>query len=117
MNLLVNAIDALEDSLIKGQMTEKPTIHIRTLIQNGDRLKIHITDNGYGMTPEVHSHLFDPFFTTKPVGKGTGIGLSISYQIVVEKHHGQLECISTPGEGAEFVVTIPLKQGRLEQRG
>ncbi|AFZ22836.1 PAS domain S-box [Cylindrospermum stagnale PCC 7417] len=118
MNLLVNAIDALEESSVKGEMTEKPKIRIRTLIQKGDcaersaggdRLIISIADNGPGMSAEVKNRLFDPFFTTKPVGKGTGIGLSISYQIVVEKHLGKLECISAPGEGAQFVVTIPLK--------
>ncbi|MBD2387939.1 GAF domain-containing protein [Cylindrospermum sp. FACHB-282] len=108
MNLLVNAIDALEESFVMGKMTEKPKIRIRTLIENGDRLIISIADNGHGMSPQVQSRLFDPFFTTKPVGKGTGIGLSISYQIVVEKHKGQLQCFSAPGEGAEFVVTIPL---------
>jgi predicted ATPase/signal transduction histidine kinase/tRNA A-37 threonylcarbamoyl transferase component Bud32 len=71
---------------------------------------IRICDNGPGMTEEVNRRLFDPFFTTKPVGKGTGLGLSISYQIVVEKHRGQLKCISHPGEGAEFIIQIPIKQ-------
>jgi signal transduction histidine kinase len=54
--------------------------------------------------------LFDPFFTTKPVGKGTGLGMSISYQIVVEKHKGSLTCMSAPGQGAEFVIAIPVRQ-------
>ena len=67
------------------------------------------------MTEKVRQHLFDPFFTTKPVGKGTGMGLSISYQIVVNKHSGQLQCFSAPGEGAEFVITIPLQQESSEQ--
>jgi signal transduction histidine kinase len=62
------------------------------------------------MSEEIHSKLFDPFFTTKPVGKGTGLGLSISYQIVVEKHGGKMQCYSAPGQGAEFVVQIPLRQ-------
>ena len=72
-------------------------------------MRIYIADNGPGMTEEVRSRIFDPFFTTKGVGKGTGLGLSISYQIVVEKHGGKLMCISAPGEGAEFVIEIPLK--------
>jgi signal transduction histidine kinase len=55
--------------------------------------------------------LFDPFFTTKPIGKGTGIGLSISYQIITEKHGGRLTCSSTPGAGTEFLIEIPVKQG------
>lgn len=62
------------------------------------------------MTEEVRKRLFDPFFTTKPVGKGTGMGLSISYQIVVQKHGGQIQCISAPGEGAEFIIMIPLHE-------
>ncbi|WP_375475540.1 PAS domain S-box protein [uncultured Nostoc sp.] len=86
-----------------------PTIRIRSLIQE-DHVIIRIADNGPGMTKEVRKRIFDPFFTTKPVGKGTGMGLSISYQIIVQKHGGKIQCISAPGEGAEFVVMIPLKQ-------
>ncbi|MEH2258539.1 PAS domain-containing protein [Nostoc sp.] len=92
----------------QGQMTF-PQIRIRSLIQE-DHVIIRIADNGPGMTEEVRKRLFDPFFTTKPVGKGTGMGLSISYQIIVQKHGGKIQCISAPGEGAEFVVVIPLKQ-------
>ena len=62
------------------------------------------------MTDAVRSKLFDPFFTTKPIGKGTGLGLAISYKIVVEKHGGRLDCISTPGKGAEFAIEIPIRQ-------
>ncbi|MEH1949516.1 MAG: PAS domain S-box protein [Nostoc sp.] len=92
----------------QGQMTF-PQIRIRSLIQE-DHVIIRIADNGPGMTEEVRKRIFDPFFTTKPVGKGTGMGLSISYQIIVQKHGGKIQCISAPGEGAEFVVMIPLKQ-------
>ncbi len=92
----------------QAQMTS-PQIHIRSLIQE-DYVIIRVADNGPGMSEEVRKRLFDPFFTTKPVGKGTGMGLSISYQIVVQKHGGKIHCISAPGEGAEFVVMIPLKQ-------
>ena len=92
----------------QAQMTS-PQIHIRSLIQE-DYVIIRVADNGPGMSEEVRKRLFDPFFTTKPVGKGTGMGLSISYQIVVHKHGGKIHCISAPGEGAEFVVMIPLKQ-------
>jgi signal transduction histidine kinase len=62
------------------------------------------------MPEKVRIKLFDPFFTTKPVGKGTGIGLSISHQIVVKKHGGSLRCVSAPGEGTEFIIEIPLRQ-------
>lgn len=75
---------------------------------------IRICDNGPGMTEEVYRRVFDPFFTTKPVGKGTGLGLSISYQIVVEKHRGQLKCVSHPGQGAEFIIQIPIRQDYQE---
>jgi signal transduction histidine kinase len=104
MNLLSNAIDALEDTPARiGRIT------IRTSF-NGDRsgVIIRIADNGPGMTSEVKAQLFDAFFTTKPIGKGTGLGLSISHQIVVEKHGGILKCESTPGKGTEFWIEIPL---------
>jgi PAS domain S-box-containing protein len=71
---------------------------------------IRIADNGIGMSPQTKKRLFDPFFTTKPVGLGTGLGLAVSYQIVVEKHGGKLWCNSTPEQGAEFVVEIPIRQ-------
>lgn len=68
---------------------------------------IRIQDNGVGMSEQVRQKIFDHLFTTKAVGKGTGLGLSIARQIVVEKHRGTLEVNSTPGLGAEFVITIP----------
>jgi hypothetical protein len=108
MNLLTNAIDALEESVVDGTKTENPQIIIRTELTTNNQIIICIADNGPGMTEKVCSRLFDPFFTTKPVGKGTGMGLSISYQIIVTNHQGQLKCISAPGEGAEFIITLPL---------
>ncbi|CAA9408701.1 Multi-sensor signal transduction histidine kinase [uncultured Microcoleus sp.] len=113
MNLLGNAIDALEDYNRKRSTKEiyaNPNrIRISTSA-NSHTLTIRIADNGVGINQEVIGKLFDPFFTTKPVGKGTGLGLSISYQIIVEKHRGKLQCFSAPGEGAEFVIEIPLSQ-------
>ena len=113
MNLLGNAIDALEDYNRKRSSKEiyaNPNrIRISTSA-NSHTLTIRIADNGVGINQEVIPKLFDPFFTTKPVGKGTGLGLSISYQIIVEKHRGKLQCISAPREGAEFVIEIPLSQ-------
>ncbi|MBD2494693.1 PAS domain-containing protein [Nostoc sp. FACHB-280] len=102
MSLLTNAIDALEEVAIAH-----PQIQIRTQVQANDRIKISITDNGSGINEKIRDRIFDPFFTTKPVGKGTGMGLSISYQIIVKKHRGELYCISTPGGGTEFVISIP----------
>ncbi len=85
-----------------------PQIYIRTELLDDHWAVITIADNGLGMNEQVRSKLFDPFFTTKPVGKGTGIGLSISYHIVVEKHGGQLSCLSAPQQGARFVIKIPV---------
>ena len=114
MNILSNAIDALRqpnsDSSTETIQNHSPTITIHTSIKNSNWVEISIQDNGRGMTESVLERLFDPFFTTKEVGKGTGLGLSISYQIVVEKHGGKLQCISAPGEGAKFLLEIPIKQ-------
>ncbi len=114
MNILANAIDAMESD----RLTSEKKIWIRTELANGEWENgsntqfavIRIKDNGPGMTEEVRQKLFDPFFTTKPEGKGTGLGLSIACQIVVEKHQGYLQCISAPGQGAEFAIAIPLQQ-------
>ncbi|MDZ8186287.1 MAG: PAS domain S-box protein [Nostoc sp. ChiSLP02] len=108
MNILTNAIDALEELKFKVETAEKPQILIRTEIFDNSFVVIRIADNGAGIPEEVRMRLFDPFFTTKPVGKGTGLGLSISYQIVVEKHGGILKCISEPGQGTEFWIQIPI---------
>jgi signal transduction histidine kinase len=78
--------------------------------QNTPSILIRIADNGPGMSELVKTRLFDPFFTTKPVGQGIGLGLSISYQIVVEHHRGVLTCTSTPGQGTEFWIEIPIQQ-------
>jgi signal transduction histidine kinase len=123
MNLLANAVDALETQASPRVIT------VRTEIKNGNWsfrkegaveqfsnsqfpipqfVVVRIADNGSGMTEAVKEKIFDPFFTTKPVGSGTGLGLAISYQIVVEKHKGKLDCISAPGKGTEFIVEIPV---------
>ncbi len=109
MNLLSNAIDALEEANAQDQ-TLTPTITISTTLLESKQVVIKITDNGPGIPADVKQRLFDPFFTTKPVGKGTGMGLSISYQIVAEKHKGKLQCVSEPGQGATFIVIIPICQ-------
>ncbi|NQE32474.1 trifunctional serine/threonine-protein kinase/ATP-binding protein/sensor histidine kinase [Microcoleus asticus] len=115
MNILSNAIDAIEESLVTSRIAsihnKKSQVRIRTRLINTNQVEIRIADNGAGMTEEVSQKIFDPFFTTKRVGSGTGLGLAISYQIVVEKHHGKLTCISAPGNGAEFVIEIPIKHG------
>ncbi|OCQ89787.1 PAS domain-containing sensor histidine kinase [Nostoc sp. MBR 210] len=107
MNILTNAIDALEMGTRKD---EPPTITVRTAVIDSDWITIAIADNGMGMSEQIQKQIFNPFFTTKPVGKGTGMGMSISYQIITEKHAGKLECYSQPGQGTEFVITIPICQ-------
>jgi hypothetical protein len=122
MNILVNAIDSLEEHISrtkwenKSWLTSLPWIRIRTQVVEGDWVAIHIADNGLGIRKELSSKLFDPFFTTKPVGKGTGLGLSISYQIVVERHGGKLYVISEPEPGAEFIIKIPIRQPTPQAR-
>ena len=88
------------------------TIRICTQLQEPNQVTIRIIDNGLGIPEDVKKQLFDPFFTTKPIGKGTGMGLAISYQIITERHGGSLECISQPGQGAEFLIKIPLIQNQ-----
>ena len=84
-------------------------ITIRTAVIDSQWVQVAIADNGGGMTPQTQQQIFNPFFTTKPVGKGTGMGMSISYQIITEKHGGKLECFSPLGQGTEFVIQIPRK--------
>jgi urea transport system substrate-binding protein len=133
MNLLGNAIDALEELNVESSNQSSnlpyhsgngnaygeqpanlqpatPWIRIRTEVSSTNHVTVQIADNGSGMTEEVKEQLFDAFFTTKPRGKGTGLGLSISYQIVVEKHGGSLRCESALGKGTEFSIEIPVRQ-------
>ncbi|MEG4468689.1 AAA family ATPase [Microcoleus sp. AT9_B5] len=112
MNILANAIDALEESNIGrsfAQIKANPNrIKIMTFLEN-QQVKITIYDNGLGMSEEVKTQIFDHLFTTKGVGKGTGLGLAIARQIVVEKHSGFLQVNSILGEGTEFIITLPTK--------
>ena len=114
MNILANAIDALEDLHQRQAPTldRPPSYHIkvRTAVIDADWVEIAIADNGPGIPEDLQAKIFDPFFTTKPVGKGTGLGMSISYQIITEKHGGKLECFSKPGEGTTFIIQIPIRQ-------
>ena len=105
MNILNNAIDALRTN---PHTNFQPIIIIKTeLAASEDAVKISIIDNGVGIEKGTSSQIFDPFFTTKPVGSGTGLGLAISYQIIVEQHGGKLNCVSSPGNGAKFIIEIP----------
>jgi signal transduction histidine kinase len=124
MNIISNAIDALDEAIEKDIGFE-PTIRICTEViiiksdsrsshsndQSAWRVLISILDNSpSSIKAEFLPKIFDPFFTTKPVGSGTGLGLSISYQIVVDRHRGDLRCYSTPGVGTEFAIELPIAQ-------
>ncbi|MEH1997766.1 MAG: response regulator [Nostoc sp.] len=108
MNILANAIDALDEAIMQGKMSNLiPQIKIATEIDSEQLVVIRIADNGVGIPERLKKRLFEPLFTTKSVGKGTGLGLSIAYEIVVEKHKGVLEVNSQPGVGTEFIIKIP----------
>lgn len=111
MNLISNAIDAIEENIAAQGQTLPPTITITTAHPNADQVHITIADNGSGISEDKRRRIFEPFYTTKPIGKGTGIGLSISYQIITERHQGTLECESQLGKGTAFHITIPVYQG------
>ncbi|MEG5126265.1 response regulator [Microcoleus sp. ARI1-B5] len=110
MNILINAIDALEPQPFPVITISTSLIAKETAISQGEFAVIRIADNGPGMSAAVKKKIFDPFFTTKPVGSGTGLGLAICYEIVVEKHKGYINCMSVLGQGTEFIVEIPVKQ-------
>jgi GAF domain-containing protein len=110
MNILNNAIDALENSATSRKKIDNPKIWIRTEVIEGNTILIWIADNGCGIPEIKRSRIFEPFFTTKQPGQGTGLGLSISYQIIVEKHGGNIKCVSEPGNGCEFWIEIPMKR-------
>ncbi len=112
MNLISNAIDALDDAYRSTNDVHQPeggpVISISTALLNTDMVRVTIADNGPGIPDTVIHKLFDTFFTTKPVGKGTGLGLSISHQIITQKHSGRLQCQSVMGQGTEFWVDLPI---------
>ncbi|OKH37009.1 hybrid sensor histidine kinase/response regulator [[Phormidium ambiguum] IAM M-71] len=109
LNILNNAIDALESRWETSEnISVSPTIWITTTETDRQSIIIKIKDNGIGVPENIRAQLFNPFFTTKPVGKGSGLGLLTSYQIVVEKHQGILTYQSQIGEGTEFCIEIPV---------
>ncbi|MEO1399800.1 MAG: ammonium transporter [Cyanobacteria bacterium J06635_1] len=101
LNIITNAIEAIE------AQSQTPGVITLTTEVYPEYVTITIADNGNGIPKPAQQKIFDPFFTTKPVGQGTGMGLAISHQIVVDKHRGQLNCYSTPGQGVEFMIVLP----------
>ncbi|MGG6265090.1 PAS domain S-box protein [Leptolyngbya sp. AN03gr2] len=115
LQIITNAIDALEFAIKDAKWLEKqqqPTIELYTEQISSAQIRIRIIDNGLGISKVVQARMFDPFFTTKPIGKGTGMGLATSYQIVTEQHQGRLTCCSTELKGAEFAIDLPIRQAK-----
>lgn len=108
LNLCGNAFDALMASPVGARKSDgRPTVSVRTSRRDGS-VEIRIEDNGPGIPEDVRDKIFEPFFTTKPTGSGTGLGLSMSYDIVTKGHGGRLDLTSQIGRGATFVVTLPV---------
>jgi signal transduction histidine kinase len=112
INLLKNAVQAMGD---RPRPKSKSRITLRTLHLN-EIVRVEIADNGPGMDEETRRHIFDPFFTTKDIGVGTGLGLTVSYAIIVTKHGGQLTVQSAPGQGVTFTIDLPLNNERQQQQ-
>ncbi|MUG91660.1 response regulator [Scytonema sp. UIC 10036] len=114
MNIISNAIDAINEAAKKSLKLEKEIkhiIHISTSANSkGNSIIISIKDNGPGIPPEIKERVFEQFFTTKAVGKGTGLGLSISREIIEQRHEGKLYCFSEVNKGTEFIIEIPIKE-------
>ncbi len=114
MNLIVNAIQAIEERPVKAlHPDDRDLITITTSLEpshleKSSYVSIVIEDNGVGMSPEIQAQIFNPFFTTKPIGTGTGMGLAICYQIITKNHQGELSCSSTPGEGSKLTIKLPI---------
>ncbi|MGB7427521.1 MAG: ATP-binding protein [Microcoleaceae cyanobacterium] len=110
MGIFNNAIDAIEQKYTENIETEsyKGRIIIQTEFQQNQQIKLRITDNGVGIPSHIINRIFDPFFTTKEIGKGTGLGMAIAYQIIIEKHGGIITCNSTVGKETSFEITLPI---------
>ncbi|WP_306790433.1 ATP-binding protein [Tolypothrix sp. FACHB-123] len=111
MNVIANAIDALDEDIKFDNQIENltPQIIISTFFSNEDKvIKIIVQDNAKGISPEDCQHIFQQYFTTKPIGKGTGLGLSISKQIIEDTHAGKIYFTSVLGKGTEFIIELPV---------
>jgi two-component system NtrC family sensor kinase len=107
LNLLTNAFYAVRQRQKAGEAGYVPTVSVSTQ-RVGPAVVIRVRDNGTGMPDSVKAKIFQPFFTTKPTGEGTGLGLSLSYDIITQGHGGSLAVTSEEGEGTEFIVTLPV---------
>jgi signal transduction histidine kinase len=106
LNLINNAFYAVDEKKKTGIENYDPTVSVTT-DRAGDKVAVRVKDNGNGIPQKLLDKIFQPFFTTKPTGQGTGLGLSLSYDII-KAHGGEIRVNSTPGEGAEFMIVLPL---------
>ena len=106
LNLFGNAFYAVQKRQQAGEPGYAPTVRVATQ-QAGGQVEIRVSDNGTGIPAAVQAKIFQPFFTTKPTGEGTGLGLSLSYDIIVKAHGGTLSVESREGEGTAFVIALP----------
>ena len=107
LNLINNAFYAVNEKAKSGIKSYQPTVTVNT-IKMGDAIEISIKDNGNGVPEAIKDKIFQPFFTTKPTGQGTGLGLSLSYDIITKGHGGSIHVVSSTGEGSEFILNLPL---------
>ena len=109
LNLFGNAFYAVRQRQLQGEANYSPTVTVHTG-QQGEHVEIRVCDNGLGIPEAVRQKIFQPFFTTKPSGEGTGLGLSLSYDIVTQGHGGTLTVESQEGKFTEFLISLPIKQ-------
>ncbi|QNH64069.1 hypothetical protein H4317_04510 [Hymenobacter sediminicola] len=112
LNLFGNAFYAVRQRQLTGEAGYQPTISVATK-QVGPQVEIQVTDNGTGIPAEVQQKIFQPFFTTKPPGEGTGLGLSLSYDIVTQGHAGSLHVESCVGQGSTFLIRMPAQESTV----
>jgi len=112
LSILTNAIEALNRSPKVNKTITLRTQWVPSREKNEGRVQIAIADNGPGIKPEIQSRIFEPFFTTKDVGQGRGLGLTESYQTLINQHNGRLEVRSQPGQVAQFLIEIPVRQSK-----
>ncbi|MFT6136065.1 MAG: signal transduction histidine kinase [Cyclobacteriaceae bacterium] len=107
LNLINNAFQAVHEKSMKAESRYKPTVTLTTELTANGQLQIAIIDNGPGIPDSIKDKIFQPFFTTKPTGEGTGLGLSMSYDIVTKGHGGDLKVNTLKEEGSEFIIYLP----------
>ncbi|MEP6948706.1 MAG: ATP-binding protein, partial [Ginsengibacter sp.] len=115
LNLLTNAFYEINEKKKKQPEGYDPIVSVSTkrinssLADGGDKVEIKVTDNGNGIPQKVLDKIFQPFFTTKPTGQGTGLGLSLGYDIITKAHGGELKVETKEGRGTDFIIVLPLK--------